>query len=59
MSRSFKSLTTLGLSDKKVTDTGLKEFKNLTLLDLAGTQVTDPGAKELEKALPKCFIARH
>jgi hypothetical protein len=45
----------------KVTDAGLKNLtalKQLTTLLIIGTQVTDEGVAELQKALPKCLIAK-
>jgi len=44
-----------------VTDAGLAElaeFKKLHTLILIATKVTDAGEKGLQKALPKCTIAR-
>jgi hypothetical protein len=52
-------LTTLSLSNMRVTDAGLKELtglKNLTALKLFGTEVTAAGVQELRQALPKCLI---
>jgi hypothetical protein len=44
-----------------VTDAGLKELaglKKLTYLDLFGAKATKEGVAELQKALPRCQVAR-
>ena len=56
-----KHLQVLDLGVTQVTDAGLKELKELRQLqelDLSGTKVTDAGVADLQKALPKCRIAR-
>jgi Leucine-rich repeat (LRR) protein len=57
--KDLKNLTTLDLSETKITDAGLKELrelKKLASLSLANTQITDTGLKKLQKSLPTVRI---
>ena len=58
----LQQLSLLGLSENKITDTGLKELAKLQKLSRLNLkdcrQITDTGVAELQKALPKCKIIR-
>ena len=59
--KGLASLEWLDLEQTKVTDAGLVHLKGLTNLKelaLTSTKVTDEGVAELQKALPKCSIAK-
>jgi hypothetical protein len=55
----LKSLTSLYLTDTKITDEALKYFENLTglkYLEVKETEVTNEAARELKKTLPYLHI---
>jgi len=55
-----RTIVTVDLRGKQVTDAGLEHLKGLTnlrTLHLQHTQVTDAGVNELKKALPNCKIS--
>jgi internalin A len=57
----LENLHTLNLGGTQVTDAGIKELpglSNLDSLEIGSRQVTEAALARLEKALPKCDIAK-
>jgi hypothetical protein len=57
----FRQLRSLDLRDTQVSDRAVRyisALRHLEALDIRGTQITDSGLQELQRALPRCEIAR-